>query len=59
MQDFCNFQQENYLGFNFSDSVKWDVGKQEILTESGSYEKTVFVVNVNHLLSFIEGIKQL
>ncbi len=59
LQDFCNFQQENYLGFNFSDSVKWDVGKQEILTESGSYEKTVFVVNVNHLLSFIEGIKQL
>ncbi|NNM43271.1 MAG: hypothetical protein HKM07_02890, partial [Chlamydiae bacterium] len=59
LKDFCNYQQENYVGFNFSDSVKWDAGKQEIITESGSFEKTVFVVNVNHLVEFIEGIKQL
>lgn len=57
LQNFHHFQQEKYIGFNFSDSVKWDNGRQEILTESGTFEKTVFVVNVNHVIDFIEYIK--
>lgn len=59
LQDFNNPKEEKYVGFNFSDSVKWDEDKQEILTETGSFEKTVFVVNVNHIVDFIDKIKSI
>ncbi len=59
LKDFSNYKQEKYVGFNFSDSVKWKEGNQEIITDLGGFDKTVFVVNVNHILEFIEGIKSL